>query len=332
MIFDPILKQDVDRLRPLWLALHAHHQKTASRLGPFATAVQSWRGRRRQYLDVMASEFFGFIAREGSVDTGYLLCAKRSMAWNATFAIPPMLWELVTLFVIPEWRGKGLGSALLDAMDKHITDSDVQTKLVGVIPDNRAAVDLYKARGFVPSWLTLIRFQRAAPKTRKANGTVTITPVGAEIVDKLEPLWLSLHRHHQAVSPHLGPWVNDEMSWGIIKDLLAKSANNGLLFVARENETYLGLASVAIYSNNDIPNWSDTWIVEENFAETKFLVVAAEARGRGVGSALMDAVDRELATRNVRDHLIGAIEPNHSAIGFYKSRGFQPAWLELTRF
>ena len=72
------------------------------------------------------------------------------------------------------------------------------------------------------------------------------------------------------------------MSWGVIRDLLAKSASNGLLFVAKENGKYLGLASVAIHNRKDIPNWSDTWMIDEQVAETKFLVVSAEARGRGM--------------------------------------------------
>ncbi len=332
MTLDPIVKEDVERLRPLWLALHAHHQKAAPKLGPYVTDDQSWLGRKRQYQDVMAGEFFGFIAREGSFDVGYLLCAKRPMAWNATFAIPPMLWELVTIFATPESRGKGLGTTMLNAMDNQIANSDVQTKLIGVIPDNLKAVALYRSRGYMPTWLTLTRFQRDAPKSRKPNGMVSVERVGAEKVEGLESLWLSLHHHHQTVSSHLGPWVNDNASWSVIRDLLSQSADQGLLFVARSNGKNVGFGSVAVYNTTEVPNWSDTWVVDEQIAETKFLVVAEDERDRGIGSALMDAVDHELATRNVRDHLIGALEPNRSAIGFYESHGFRPAWLELTKF
>ena len=45
----------------------------------------------------------------------------------------------------------------------------------------------------------------------------------------------------------------------------------------------------------------------------------------------MDALDRELARREVHDHFVGAIAPNADAIGFYEKRGFRPAWIELIK-
>jgi GNAT superfamily N-acetyltransferase len=150
-------------------------------------------------------------------------------------------------------------------------------------------------------------------------------------VEQLEALWLSLHHHHQAVSPHLGPWVGDEASWPIVRDLLAKSAKEALTFVAKDSGRSVGLASTTIYDIADIPAYADTLLTGERVAETKFLVVADGARGRGIGSALMDAVDNELARRGVQDHFIGAIAPNEGAIRFYESRGYRPAWLELIK-
>jgi GNAT superfamily N-acetyltransferase len=320
----------MERLKPLWLSLHAHHQVVSPELAPFVSDNQSWRDRQRQYAEIMSGEWFGFIARHGTADIGYLLCAKHPMVWNATFAISPTLWELITLFVKSEWRGKGLGSAMLDAMDQHMAREDVQTKLVGVIPGNCRAIELYEGRGFARTWLTLTRFQRPHP-VAPPRATVTIETIGESGVDQLEPLWLSLHHHHQAVSPHLKPFVNDAQSWPIIRELFLKSVKNALLFVAKRNGAPVGLASAAIYDLADIPQYSDTWLTGSQVAETKFLVVAKDMRGQGIGSSLMDAVEEELSRRNAQDHLIGAIEPNRDAIQFYKSRGFRPAWLELVK-
>jgi hypothetical protein len=44
------------------------------------------------------------------------------------------------------------------------------------------------------------------------------------------------------------------------------------------------------------------------------------------------AIDAALAARGVQDQFVGAIAPKAGAIRFYQSRGFRPAWLELTRF
>jgi ribosomal protein S18 acetylase RimI-like enzyme len=328
---DPIGHQDIDRLAPLWGALHRHHQKVAPQLAPFVPDDTSWASRKRQYTELSSGEWFGFIARDGDRDIGYLLGGRRPMAWNATFSVPSSLWELVTLFVEEQYRGQGIGSRLLTAMDEFVARTDIRTKLIGVIPDNRSAVELYKARGYLPTWLMLTRFQRPAP-TQRAERSVSIEVLHRAAVHALEPLWLSLHHHHQTVSPHLGPFVTDEVSWPVIRELLSQSAQDGLLLVALDGDQIVGLASAAIYGIEALASYSDTWTTGENVGEIKFLVVAEDARGKGVGAALMDTVDRELAARGVHDQFVGAMEPNKGAIRFYKSRGFRPAWLELTKF
>jgi GNAT superfamily N-acetyltransferase len=105
-----------------------------------------------------------------------------------------------------------------------------------------------------------------------------------------------------------------------------------LLFTAIDDGRIAGLASAAIYDIDAYPSYSDTWVTGAKLGETKFLVVAPDQRGKGVGAALMDQVDRTLAARGVDDQFVGAIAPNTGAIRFYESRGFSPAWLELTKF
>jgi len=322
---------DLDRLQPLWLGLHAHHRRVAPNLAPFVADDLSWASRMRQYSDVMAGTWFGFIARDGSEDVGYLLCAERPMQWNATFAVPATLWELVTVYVKGDRRGQGVGSRLLAAMEDRIRISDVQTRLIGVIPDNRAAVALYQSRGYRPTWLMQTRFQRAAPAAAAA-ASHAVRRLAVDAVGRLETLWLALHHHHQAVSPHLGPFVPDALSWPIIRDLLVETAEQDLLFVAEEGDRISGLVSAAVYDVRTLPSYSDTWRTGERVGEIKFLVVMPEARGRGTGAALTAAVDKALVERGVEDQFVGAIAPNAGAIRFYQSRGFRPAWLELTKF
>jgi ribosomal protein S18 acetylase RimI-like enzyme len=238
---------------------------------------------------------------------------------------------LVTIYVKGDRRGQGVGARLLAAMEDRIRLSDVQTRLIGVIPDNRAAVALYQARGYRPTWLMQTRFQRPAPAPA-LSGSAAIRPLAVAEVERLEPLWLSLHHHHQAVSPHLGPFVTDAVSWPVICDLLIETAEEDLLFVAEEAGRITGLVSAAVYDVRALPSYSDTWATGAHVGEIKFLVVAAEERGRGTGAALTAAVDAALAARGVQDQFVGAIAPNAGAIRFYQSRGFRPAWLELTKF
>jgi ribosomal protein S18 acetylase RimI-like enzyme len=331
MKLEPLRREDIDRLQPLWLGLHAHHQRVAPRLAPFVEDSLSWASRKHQYAEAMDGNWFGYIARDGDEDVGYLLCAERAMQWNATFGVPARLWELVTLYVKGGRRGQGIGARLLAAMEDRIRIGEVQTRLIGVIPDNRAAVALYQSRGYRPTWLMQTRFQRAAP-VPAAGPSQAIRRLAVDEIGRLEPLWLALHHHHQAVSPHLGPFVPDAQSWPIIRDLLIETAEEDLLFVAETDGRITGLVSAAVYDVRTLPSYSDTWRTGERVGEIKFLVVMPEARGRGTGAALTAAVDAALTARGVEDQFVGAIAPNAGAIRFYQSRGFRPAWLELTKF
>lgn len=331
MRFDPVQRHDIDRLAPLWLALHAHHQKIAPQLAPFVPDEISWANRRRQYMDITSGAWFGLIARDGDHDVGYVLCARRPMVWNATFAEPASLWELVTLVVAQDWRGQGIGSRLLSAMDEFVSRQDMRAKLVGVVPANRSAVELYKAQGYVPTWLTLTRFQRPAP-ARGSERPIAISALDQAELDALAPLWLWLHHHHQAVSPHLGPFVADDASWPIIRALLSESARAGLLLAAMEGDRLVGFVSAVIHGADELLAYSDTWKTDESVAEIEFLVVCQDMRGKGIGRALIDAIDGALSEKDVRDQYVGVMAPNEDAIRFYEARGFRPAWLEMTKF
>lgn len=327
MSFAPLSPRDIPRLEPLWLNLHRHHQQLAPELAPYVADKASWTLRSRQYREALEDGGFGFIATDG---TGYLLCAKRPMQWQATFPLPPMLWELVTIYVEPRRRGGGMGSAMLRAMEDRVAATDTPTKLIGLIPQNRRAAAFYRARGYVPAWLTLTRFRRPPAQMGEA-ADVAIVEFAPDDVGALAPLWLELHRHHQAVSPGLRPFLDDADSWPVIAELFAKSAKDGLLFVAQVGGRLAGLASAAVYGVDDLPGYADSWATGGKIAETKFLVVGDGFRGQRIGAALMDRVEREIARRGAPDHFIGAIEPNAGAIRFYQSRGFRPAWLELIK-
>jgi ribosomal protein S18 acetylase RimI-like enzyme len=198
-----------------------------------------------------------------------------------------------------------------------------------VLPANVRASALYERRGYVPTWLTLTRFGRRR-ETAAASVRAPIEVVARKEVDTLAPLWHSLHRHHQAVAPELGPFVSHDASWDVVRPLLAATADDGLLLRAGSADRPLAMASVSIA--RDDPLWADTWITGRDVAEIKLLVVDESARGSGLGSALLDAVDDRLAAAGVHDQAIGAIATNAAAISLYERRGFRPTWLQMTLF
>jgi ribosomal protein S18 acetylase RimI-like enzyme len=329
---EPLTASGIDRLRPMWLKLHRHHQTVARHLGPFVADDESWANRKRQYEKIFEAEHFGRVASMDGSDIGYLLATRRPLDWTATFAGPVYLWELTTIIVLPAWRGHGAGMRLIEAWDACVAASDIQAKVIGVIPDNVKAVGLYTSRGLRPTWMTLTRYQRQ-PVVRKASrAAVVIEPVPESQVGSLKALWLSLHHHNQksAAGPGLGPWADDEASWQIGRHQLLRSAREGLLFLAKDDAGPVGFASVEIHDMEEHPSWADALITDPEIAEIKSLVVAEHRRGQGIGSAILDSVDRLLANRGLRDQFAGAIASNREAIRFFEARGFQPTWLELT--
>jgi ribosomal protein S18 acetylase RimI-like enzyme len=57
----------------------------------------------------------------------------------------------------------------------------------------------------------------------------------------------------------------------------------------------------------------DTFPVAEQYAELYSLSVAPELRGRGIGTSLLDFVDRELARRSIADLKVAVIAGNTGA-------------------
>jgi ribosomal protein S18 acetylase RimI-like enzyme len=161
---------------------------------------------------------------------------------------------------------------------------------------------------------------------------LTITRAGAEALDRLRPLWLALHHHHQAVGgERLGPYVDDDASWAARRALYAGFlAGGGFAVLAEQDGALTGYAMVAIKTSTET-ELDDTWRSGARVAEIETLVVLPEARGSGVGSALLDAVDAELEAEGIHDVLIAAFVTNADAIRLYERRGFRPASLHLIR-
>jgi ribosomal protein S18 acetylase RimI-like enzyme len=161
---------------------------------------------------------------------------------------------------------------------------------------------------------------------------IAIARAGAEALDRLGPLWIELHRHHQAVGGDaLGPYVDDATSWHERRRQYERFlAGDGFALLAERDGELLGYAMVAIAPAVDTL-LGDTWETGERVAEVESLSVVREERGAGIGSALMDRIDAELEAEGIDDVLIGAVVSNTDAIRLYERRGFRPAWLYMLR-
>jgi GNAT superfamily N-acetyltransferase len=155
-------RADAAHLRPLWLALHHLHQAANLELAPHVDDETSWSKRQALYGHCLESPdaFLLLLRRRGDL-IGYALVAVEpdgDVLWNDTWQVGEKVAELETVFVVPEERGKGLGSLLLDVVDAELEARGIHDLAIGAVSGNTAALRLYERRGFLPSWTIVTRF------------------------------------------------------------------------------------------------------------------------------------------------------------------------------
>ncbi len=168
---------------------------------------------------------------------------------------------------------------------------------------------------------------------RRGLAAVEITKGSASDLDDLEPLWLALHHAHAQSMPELAPYYGDADSWAARRELYADllSRPDALLLLARLDGELVGYALAHELKTGE--TWvADTWVTAPRLAELESLSVLPEHRGTGIGSALLDAVDEELARRGIEDVIVGVLPGNEGAVELYRRRGFKPTWLYMSRF
>jgi ribosomal protein S18 acetylase RimI-like enzyme len=156
----------------------------------------------------------------------------------------------------------------------------------------------------------------------------TLELAGAERVDDVRELWLELHHHHRQVVPSVALVGDDELSWQRRRALYLTQlqTGEGFLVLASIGREVAGYAAVFIERGPD-----DTFAIGDSCAELYSLSVAPSARGRGIGSQLLDRVDDELAARGVRDLRIAVMVGNEGAQRLYERRGLRPGEIVLYR-
>ena len=124
-----------DHLLPLMREFYA-----GERL-PFDEAVL-----RRALAELSNEPLHGgaWLAQAGADPVGYgILCCGFSLEYGGRDAF------VDELYVRPEWRGRGLGNRLLDAMEAHCIEAGIAALHLEVDDDNPAGKRLYARRGFI---------------------------------------------------------------------------------------------------------------------------------------------------------------------------------------
>ena len=86
---------------------------------------------------------WGLIARDGSAPIGYALMLPTAQAQHARRGL-----DLHHMYVAPDWRGRGLGRALIAAVEAKARSLDCAYVAIGTDSANTGAQAAYQAMGY----------------------------------------------------------------------------------------------------------------------------------------------------------------------------------------
>ncbi len=150
-----------------------------------------------------------------------------------------------------------------------------------------------------------------------------IVRADASRIDDVQPLWLALRAHHESITPEWWEPRTPEESWERRRQTYLDVLDEGgaLFFAQEEDGRVVGLALCEREEGGGSPTWA--W-PRDFFAVIDF-VVLPEARGSGVGQALMEAVEEEARSRGVAALDLMVVDSNDVARRFYERYGFTRA-------
>ena len=143
----------LDELEPLWHAM-LDQVVLEDSVVPIRPAAESWPLRRAVYVELLQRpEAFALVARRGEDLIGYAMVKIEDA--DAVWYTGSLQANLESLALLPDERGKGLGTRLLDAVDEELTKLGVTDLTIGVDVNNTGARRFYERRGFKGGFLLM---------------------------------------------------------------------------------------------------------------------------------------------------------------------------------
>lgn len=134
-------------IEPLWSSLREHHAKVTPDLGEPRSREESWQRRRSAYEAWLADgDAFVLLAERSGSGVGYAMVRVRS--GSPTWPLSERAGEIETLSVLPDERGQGTGSALLEAVRAELDAQGISELSLHVMHTNSDAMRFYERHGF----------------------------------------------------------------------------------------------------------------------------------------------------------------------------------------
>lgn len=161
MEIDTPERNEADVLADLWVALARGQQQHGSHLAaePNREPIQE-----SIYQHMIAGGLFvartGVPTRRSGSDrhtdiAGFVMFTTHSGRYEETVSAG----LIENLYVLPEYRGEGIGSALLEAAEQALYDQGIETITLDVMTENTAAQRFYERHGYNPHRLTMAKHE-----------------------------------------------------------------------------------------------------------------------------------------------------------------------------
>lgn len=167
-------RERIPDLKPLFDALNEHQvgvAPTLADLGP-RSADQAWQRRRAKYEAWLSKPAaFLMIAEQDEQAVGYAVVSigEGYDGWHS----PEGIGDLHDFVVLPEMRGRGIGTILMDAVEGELRDAGVEHCRLRVIARNADAVRFYEQRGMeVVSHIMLGRLDNSEHSRARSDDAV----------------------------------------------------------------------------------------------------------------------------------------------------------------
>jgi GNAT superfamily N-acetyltransferase len=238
----------------------------------------------------------------------------------------PALWgplELWDLTAVPGDSGAAGLAALLDAWRERMRGTrpvlDSGCSLTWPSRDAEASAVLL-AHGFAP--MTCLAVRAPGPPAEAGTARVSVRLAGDSDVEALTRLRLAEWRYTSLVGTAVRrPGARPLLRAEVIRSLRF----SGLVWLAEDDGVPAGMAACALAS----PTPGDSIhgrLAPGRWGYVDTLSVAPEARGGGVGRALMAVAHRELARPGVRGTFLFYHPANPLSPVFWHRQGYRPLW------
>jgi len=133
--------------------MHEYHAEVAERargVVPFRSHEDSWRRRRAEFEDwIREGTAWLLIAERDGSPVGFALLRLREGDWG--FDTGERMGELEALSVEPELRRWGIGSLLMEEVERRLAEFGIGFIGLAVVAGNEDALRFYERWGMVPS-------------------------------------------------------------------------------------------------------------------------------------------------------------------------------------